>query len=111
MAREFKPRFRNGVIIGTEELRDRYMKMELNSDLNSNSGYIGYADIWDGTARLYVFDNPNDASKIVKAARSIGFRTAGPATEVISVRNSELERPHLNRKNRSTYSYIKELYR
>lgn len=111
MGREFKPRFRHGVVIATRELRDRYMTRELASDLLINAGYIGYKDIWSGEARLYIFDNPDDAAKIVKEARRIGFETAGPAADVIRIRNSDLERPHLNRMKRRSYSYMKELYR
>lgn len=110
MVSKFKPRFRYGAIISLEELRDRQKAMELNSDLYGSHGYIGYVDIWNDTGRLYVFDNPDDAATIVKAAKSIGFSIAGLVADVISIRNSDLERPHL-RHYRNQYSFIRELYR
>lgn len=111
MAREPKPRFRQGVGIGLEEYgKDNFaMVREFQTELMMLRGYIGYFDTWDETLRVFIFDNIEDAAKAVKGAEQIGFRTVGNIEGPVHIANSELTRPHL--KYYKGYDYHRELYR
>ena len=110
MASEFKAKFREGAIIAIDELDDKYMKKELDTELLMNDSYIGYTDIWEDTARLFIFSTSQGVADFIKAARQIGYRTTGRVSDIIHMKNSDLKRPHLN-KIRSRYSYMRELYK
>ena len=104
-----KRRFRQGIVIGAAELRDRFMKMELVSTLICMSAYIGYVDIYDETARLYVFNSEDGARIALREAKKIGYRTAGAVEGPIHISNADLHRPHLNRLR--GYDFQREYYK
>lgn len=104
-----KARHRSAMGIGTEELKDKAKAAEFQTELLMISGYIGYVDIWDGSLRMFVFATKDSASSAIKAAQEIGFRSAGDICDFVAIRNSDLNRPHLNKKK--GHSYYRELYR
>ena len=104
-----KPRIRQGIIIGKAELKDSFKRRELVSVLICMHEYIGYVDIFDETARLYVFSSDAGACKALREAKKMGYRTAGRVDEQIFIRNSDLNRPHLNRLR--GYEFQREYYK
>ena len=107
-----RKRMRYGLGVGLEEYspNNRNMVRDLQAELLTSQGYIGYFDTYEGTMRVFVFDKEDERDRIVKEARSIGFGSAGLCEGIISISNAELQRPHLDKiKNRNTF--YKELYR
>ena len=107
-----RSKVRFGMIIGLEEFCRLNMSMvrDFNAELFMDPDYIGYAEIYEGTARVFIFDSKESAEKKTKIARNIGFCTAGMVDGNVFCRNDELERPHLKRM-RNHNSFMRELYR
>ena len=87
-----------------------YHVREFQTEAIMNPGYIGWFDAWNGTIRVFVFDGAESRDKALKAARSIGFETAGAVEGNLFLYNSELRRPHLER-HTSRSSFYTEYYR
>ena len=104
-----KPRFRCCILIGMRELKDRMMNREMNATLLCEPDFIGSVDIWDDEARLYAFASAETRDRILKEAKKIGFTTAGKTHEPVMLRNSDLNRPHLNRLK--GYDFQREYYK
>ena len=104
-----KPRFRCCMLIGNRELKDSMKKREMNSSLLGEPDFIGSVDIWDGDARLYAFSTAEALERMLKEAKKIGFTTAGKTHEPVMIRNSDLNRPHLNRLR--GYDFQREYYK
>ena len=104
-----KPRFRKGAVIGLDELKDKGMKRELDTELSMSKEYIGFFDHEDYKARVFIFENEEGMKRFIKEAKKIGY-IVGEVAEIISIRNSDLQRPHLNN-YKNGYSFYKELYK
>lgn len=107
--KEARVRFRKGAAVALEELSDKRKKKELVTELAMISGYVGFIDIEDYGVRVYVFTNDESAQAMVKEARKIGFRTAGEVEESLALKNTELQRPHLQYIPKD--SFLRELYK
>ena len=101
---------RQGFIVGMSELKNKTMKRELATELLMSNEYIGYIDIWEDTARCFIFTSKDGADAVLRSAKQIGYETAGAIEEGIYIKNSELERPHLSR-IRNHHTFMKELYK
>lgn len=108
--KRMQPKFRLGLVIGTEELKEKKTDdRDLMAELLMEPGYIGYIDIAEEKMRVYVFSNKQSREKILRIAKSFGFRTAGSIKDVVYISNEILKRPHL--KYASKDNFYKELYR
>lgn len=107
-----RKRMRYALGIGLEE----YNKVNIaavrdfQAELLMSVGYIGYADIWCGTLRMFVFDTEPEMKRLHEEAKKLGFRTAGMIDGIVSVSNMDLKRPHLERIE-SKSAFYRELYR
>ena len=107
-----RKRLRYGFGVGHEEYnRENIIKVrDLQAELLTSKEYIGYFDAYEGTLRVFVFDTEADRDKVLREAKRIGFKSAGPCEGVLSVSNADLKRPHLKTINNKN-SFYKELYR
>ena len=104
-----KTKIREGIVIGSAELKDGRLKREWHTTLICMSEYIGFVEIYDGNARLYVFSSKDGAVMALREAKNIGYRTAGMAVGPIYIRNADLHRPHLSRYR--GYDFHREYYK
>ena len=106
---KMRPKFRSGIIIAKREINAamRHERLDLASVIQQAPQYIGYTDIWEDTARLYIFGSKEAAETAAKEAKKIGFETCGTAAESIYIKNDQLQRPHL--KYLKGHAYFKEL--
>lgn len=105
-----KPKFRAGMAIGIEELKESESKArDIMAELLMNPGYIGYIDAEDPKMRVYVFKDGNSREQMLRLARKMGFRTAGSIQDAVYVSNEVLHRPHM--KYVSKDNFYKELYK
>lgn len=104
-----RTKIREGIVIGSAELQDGMMKREWHTTLICMSEYIGFMEIYNGNARLYVFSSEDGAKSALREAKNIGYRTAGRVVESLFIKNSDLDRPHLNRYR--GYDFQREYYK
>ena len=104
-----RKKIREGIVIGSAELQDSRMKREWHTTLICMNEYVGFIEIYDGTARLYVFSSEDGAKRALREAKHIGYRTAGRVADSIYIKNSDLNRPHLNRYR--GYDFQREYYK
>lgn len=105
-----KPKFRAGLAIGIEELKESEAKArDLMSELLMEPGYIGHIDAEYPKLRVYVFKDGKSREKMLRVAKDLGFRTAGSIQDAVYVSNEILSRPHM--KYVSKENFYKELYK
>lgn len=105
-----KPKFRTGLAVGLEELREDDSKArDLMAELLMEPGYIGFIDTEDPKMRVYVFKDRQSKEKLLRFAKKLELRTAGSVLDTVHVRNEDLQRPHM--KYISKDVYYKELYK
>ena len=107
-----RKRMRYALGIGLEE----YNKVNItavrdfHAELLMSEGYIGFADIWCGTLRMFIFDTEQEMKRLHEEAKKLGFRTAGMIDGIVSVSNADLNRPHLS-KIKDNAAFYRELYK
>ena len=105
-----KPRFRAGLAIGIEELKEKSsLSKELMTEALMIPGYIGYVDAETPKVRVYAFKDDANRDKMLKIAKELNFRTVGSIKDVVFISNENLNRPHM--KYVSKESFYKELYK
>ena len=105
-----KPKFRTGMAVGLEELREDESKArDLMAELLMEPGYIGYIDASDPKMRVYVFRDRQSKEKMLQFAKKLELRTAGSVLDAVHVRNEDLQRPHMRYISKDVY--YKELYK
>lgn len=107
--KDAKTKFRKCAAIGLQELNDSAKNREVVTELAMLSGYVGYMDIEDFGLRIYAFTDAESAKKLIREAKKIGLRTAGEVVGSLSLKNTDLERPHLKYMPRDTF--FRELYK
>ena len=106
-------RIRFGMGVSLEEYNSDNIRLvrTLQSEILTLSGYIGRFDTWERTTlRVFVFEDAASRDKAVRAARSIGFDSAGKVDGNIFISNADLQRPHLQN-YRSKNLFYREYYR
>lgn len=104
-------RIRFGMGVSLEEYNSDNIRLvrTLQSEILAIKGYIGRFDTWERTLRVFVFEDAASRDKAVRAARSIGFDSAGKVDGNIFISNANLERPHLQ--NYKAKLFYREYYR
>lgn len=104
-------RIRFGMGVSLEEYCSDNIRLvrTLQSEILALRGYIGRFDTWERTLRVFVFEDAASRDKAVRAARSIGFDSAGKVDGNIFISNTNLERPHLQ--NYKAKLFYREYYR
>ena len=91
-------KLRHGMIIRLEDYRaaPASMKRDFAAELMT-IGHLGTIDYEDENIRLYIFRNCDQMEKTVKAAKSIGFESAGPVEEPVFIDDRDIQqKPRYN---------------
>lgn len=108
--KEARTKGRRAAIISLAEVNDDKLRAkELVTELAMITGYVGFLDNPGEDMRIYFFTDEDSADQLVKEARKMKFRTAGHYTDWIWIKNTELQRPHLQYMPKERF--YKELYK